>query len=234
MNLACLRSRIGIFQEGDPPRSVPTSPRRKKQRNCGGSLSGMSGAQRPHTPLSLQRLTPPVCFIGRAPSLDVSGLVSLGASEDETVSLTASDADEWACSGEEPEAPPLSHLQNQRSLSSRKSQGFSRKLNSLKDSSQLFPTPSNSSKWWRCFNRARPVNSVCAPNYCCDSRPTYNKDQISSPYTHTCQFSACGRRTVISKACRTCLFSPFGQRAVITKDKDTHEGQFPARVSCPR
>ncbi len=47
------------------------------------------------------------------PSLDASGMVSFCASEEETavnkiMSLMASDADEWACSGEEPEASPPS------------------------------------------------------------------------------------------------------------------------------
>ncbi|KAF4104449.1 hypothetical protein G5714_015436 [Onychostoma macrolepis] len=104
INLGRLCSWIAFFHEGDLPRSIPPSPRRKKQRNSGSSLSGMSGAasaQRLHTPLSPQQLTPPVCFTSedQRPSLDASGLVSFGASEeeiavDETVSLTASDADE--------------------------------------------------------------------------------------------------------------------------------------------
>ncbi|KAF4110783.1 hypothetical protein G5714_007814 [Onychostoma macrolepis] len=86
-----------FFHEGDPPRSVPPSPRRKKQRNIGGSLLGTSGAaaaQRPRTPLSPQCLMPQVCFRRKdqRPSLDPSGLVSFGASEeeitvDETMSL---------------------------------------------------------------------------------------------------------------------------------------------------
>ncbi len=57
----------------------------------------------------------PVCFTreDQRPSLDLSGLVSIGASEeeiaiDDSMSLTASDADECVCSGEEPEAPPPS------------------------------------------------------------------------------------------------------------------------------
>ncbi len=101
--------------------------------------------------------------------------------------------------------------------------------NPLEDRSQLFPTPLNASEWWRCCNRACPVNSVCAPNYRCDSGPTYNKEQISSPCTHTCQFFPCRWQTVISKASRACLFSPFGQWTVITKGKITHEDQLPAR-----
>ncbi len=118
MSLARLRSRIAFFHEGDPPRSVLPSPLRKKQKNTGGSLSGMSGAatgQRPRTPLSLQRLTLPVCFtcMDQRPSLDASGLVSFGTSEeeiavDETVSLMTFNAVEWVCSGEEPAAPPPS------------------------------------------------------------------------------------------------------------------------------
>ncbi len=121
INLARLRSRIAFFHEGSPPHSIPPtplSPRRKKQRNSEAPLSGtseVSSAQHPHTSLSPQRLMSLMCFTreDQRTSLDTSGLVSFGASEeeiavDDSMSLTASDTDEWVCSGEEPEAPPPS------------------------------------------------------------------------------------------------------------------------------
>ncbi|KAF4118984.1 hypothetical protein G5714_001035 [Onychostoma macrolepis] len=60
-------------------------------------MSGAASAQRPRTLLSPQRITPPVCFTceDQRPLLDASGLVSFGTSEEETMSLMASDADEW-------------------------------------------------------------------------------------------------------------------------------------------
>ncbi len=65
--------------------------------------------------LSPQHLSPPVCVTreDKLPSLDTSGLVFFGSSEeeiavDETGSLTAFDAEKWACFCEEPEAPPPS------------------------------------------------------------------------------------------------------------------------------
>ncbi len=77
--------------------------------------SEVSSAQHPRTSLSPQRLMSLMCFTreDQRTSLDTSGLVSFGASEeeiavDDSMSLTASDTDEWVCSGEEPEAPPPS------------------------------------------------------------------------------------------------------------------------------
>ncbi len=54
-------------------------------------------------------------------------------------------------------------------------------------------------------------------------------EEVSLPYTHTCQFFPCRRRAVINKASHACLFFPFGQRTVITKGKITHKGQIPAK-----
>ncbi len=121
MSLSLLHSCIAFFHEGGPLRPAlpfPFSPKRKKQWSSGPHPSGLSeitSDQRPCTSLSLQRLSLPVCFTreDQRPSSAANGLVSFGASEEEVIvddsmSLTASDAEEWAGSGEEPEAPALS------------------------------------------------------------------------------------------------------------------------------
>lgn len=54
--------------------------------------------------------------------------------------------------------------------------------------------------WWRFFSVAHPASSACATkHHRCDSRPKYLKEQISSAYTHTCQFSHFGRQAIINK-----------------------------------
>ncbi len=82
-----------------------------RERNRGAA------AQRLRAPFSPLRLVTPVCFPreDQCPSSAASGLVSFGTSEeeiaiDDSISLTASDAEEWCVSGEEPKALPSSQL----------------------------------------------------------------------------------------------------------------------------
>lgn len=107
MSLACFHSQIAFFHEGGPP--GPALPLLFSPEQWVSSI---------HRPCALLS---PRCLSFRcatqrrnkAPSSAASSLVSFGASEEEvavkdSMSLAASDAEEWVCSGEKPEAPSLS------------------------------------------------------------------------------------------------------------------------------
>lgn len=114
MSLALPHSRIAFFNERSPaPPALPflpsQDPWKKKQRSHRAELSGLSEltpAHIPHASLSPQDYDSPVHFSheDQCPSSAVSSLVSFGGSEEEAVaddsmSLTASDAEDWMCSG---------------------------------------------------------------------------------------------------------------------------------------
>lgn len=122
MSLRLLRSHFALFHKGGPPQSALTflpsqKPRRKKQWGNRTQQSGLSdhmAAQLLCALLSLQCLDSLVYFTheDQCPSSAASGLISLCGFEkevvpDDSMSLMASDAEEWACSSEEPDAKPL-------------------------------------------------------------------------------------------------------------------------------
>ncbi len=117
ISLASLRSRIVFFSESDPaPRALPFSssqgPVRKKQRGRGSQCpveSVLTSAQILRASLSPHREVSPVLFSqpDQRPSASTSDLVSFGGSDDDSMSLAASDAEELLGSVDDP-AP--SHL----------------------------------------------------------------------------------------------------------------------------
>lgn len=90
------------------PLSRPREKKKRSSRSHPSGLSNVTSAQPPHASLALQLFSLPVCFTheDQCPSSTASGLVSYGASEkgvvvDDSMSLTAYDAEKWAGSGEE-------------------------------------------------------------------------------------------------------------------------------------
>lgn len=121
MSLASLRSRIAFFNESNPaPRALPSfssrEPARKRQRGRGAQrpdLGELTPAQRPRASPSPMREPSPVLFSRpeQRPSAEASDLVSFGGSEDEplddSMSLAASETEDWAGDSDPAHLPSL-------------------------------------------------------------------------------------------------------------------------------
>lgn len=145
MSLRLLRSHFALFHKGGPPQSALTflpsqKPRRKKQWGNRTQQSGLSdhmAAQLLCALLSLQCLDSLVYFTheDQCPSSAASGLISLCVFEEEVVpddsmSLMASDAEEWACSSEDPDTLPPKQA-TQPSMDSNLIRGLSKAVEDL-------------------------------------------------------------------------------------------------------
>ncbi|ROK16088.1 hypothetical protein DPX16_22706 [Anabarilius grahami] len=173
MSLASLCSRIAFFSESDSaPRALPFSsspgPVRKKQRGRGSQRSDeteLTPAQVPCTSLSPQREVSPVRFShpDQRPSAIVSDLVSFGGSDekplDDSISIVASDAEEWSFSLHDPAPlPSLEPIDTRTSIDSEFTRVLSKAIEQLglEWSAPHEPTRSRLDEWFLPGRRHAP------------------------------------------------------------------------------